>query len=888
MKRTVAVLLCSIFIDILSSERFTTHGIIILPDTSERWGKFAYALGASSSELISALDIATAPILTTSVLIKNILKVRQAFDDFVQMSDQELEKKYAVLDRFNTPEKRLAYKNYFIDLLALEQSISDTIGGMGQSSKKKILSELNKLSFQRHQDREKDGFYIAAKFGFSPKKWIINRISPHLYLLTPRSAHNVLKNYQFSLATDPKPTDIELAVGLRINHFPEVTATDFMNSDYHDDSFSGAQIVAYEFLLALPELFVRNKEYVAAAQQNIHIEKPIWAVYMQAHGSVGETSISEISYFAKKSATAYNFIYKLLGNPPYLQLKSVLDSLKNRAPHYSDCINKIVFSSIDVGKRKQALRQSFSVSTPLHQEDLEKLSLLVAQFKALYDEFSDCLKDIKNAEFLVSKFDPKSAEFDKSKINSAEMFMNEFGLWILKFNGFSSMLAYLAMYLKNEYQFQNLIEKKIKPTFKDAKIGPFDIPQFREILDFFGMSVLTNFFFFNTCFFGGDTLQYIYQEYNQYLGQKTYPYTIASGAISEGFSTTTTNVLRLPPVLEHQDVRAMMDHDTLRIVNENRFNLFFDFLQEREVASFEAAIDAIHKFRDVKYLRNLPILKFPGLEWTRAIDLPETVVSIDSILASTRDQNKPLYLATFFGGRTFYEEKLMVDPDTLLLYTTNVPFPLVQNGKNRIHMVSMVAGDAYHQLVSYAHTNDNLASFLMHLNPIEGLKTKKVFLFKNLKLFNELPQGSPVGVSTLTDCLVFQNVQDPLNKQASNGFYCKKNEKIYRSWWKDLKTFSQDFNKNLQEFDQEYLPAWQQLIQQTFPKTAAFQGIRDVSSVREFSEKHPILQHMKKREEEHKHQRPEVQKETQEKAERQKIEQEKQPILGKKGKEEID
>ncbi len=74
-------------------------------------------------------------------------------------------------------------------------------------------------------------------------------------------------------------------------------------------------------------------------------------------------------------------------------------------------------------------------------------------------------------------------------------------------------------------------------------------------------------------------------------------------------------------------------------------------------------------------------IKLPGLEWFSVIEADKKIVSINSILAKTRDPEKPLDIVKFFKK----------DPDIILLYSDDIPFELKINSHNIKNIFSMIS-----------------------------------------------------------------------------------------------------------------------------------------------------------------------------------------------------
>jgi len=113
-----------------------------------------------------------------------------------------------------------------------------------------------------------------------------------------------------------------------------------------------------------------------------------------------------------------------------------------------------------------------------------------------------------------------------------------------------------------------------------------------------------------------------------------------------------------------------------------QLNIDIDFVSFlKKAKNLEGDYSEIIKPITLNVVENIPQIKLPGLEWFSVMEVNKKIVSIGSILAETRDPQKPLDVVSFFKK----------DPEVILLYTDNIPFELKIHSNKVKAMVSMVS-----------------------------------------------------------------------------------------------------------------------------------------------------------------------------------------------------
>lgn len=122
---------------------------------------------------------------------------------------------------------------------------------------------------------------IAQKSIYNPKqkesKWIYKEISDQLYLLIPRFYNNIpeLKRYQRGIIkTQDDLTDLELKLGLKIDHLKIISRKDILQKQIPD-----LYNFDEDFINGLPKVFVLNSDYAVQSMSPLQ-----WAIFMSGRG----------------------------------------------------------------------------------------------------------------------------------------------------------------------------------------------------------------------------------------------------------------------------------------------------------------------------------------------------------------------------------------------------------------------------------------------------------------------------------------------------------------------------------------------------------------------------------------------------------------------------
>jgi hypothetical protein len=147
----------------------------------------------------------------------------------------------------------------------------------------------------------------------------------------------------------------------------------------------------------------------------------------------------------------------------------------------------------------------------------------------------------------------------------------------------------------------------------------------------------------------------------------------------------------------------------MKLITHINFNAFLKKSKE-----LEADYNEIMQSISLDIIENTPQLKLPGIEWFSVLDADKKIVSIGSILAQTRDPQKPLDVINFFKK----------DPEIILLYTDTIPFELKINLSNPYATIISMVSTELDKLVPVVYTMQDILSQRNVMKPLYWLKNK--------------------------------------------------------------------------------------------------------------------------------------------------------------------
>ena len=129
---------------------------------------------------------------------------------------------------------------------------------------------------------------VARKYlDFKDAEWVIKEVNENLVLFF---THDYLQELKIEkseaqkISSTPELTELELRLGLKINHMKTIT------SETLQAEVQGNSNYFLEALFTQKSLFVTKSDYPNPFPENLHI--PVWSFYMMGHGKTGESILS--------------------------------------------------------------------------------------------------------------------------------------------------------------------------------------------------------------------------------------------------------------------------------------------------------------------------------------------------------------------------------------------------------------------------------------------------------------------------------------------------------------------------------------------------------------------------------------------------------------------
>ncbi len=189
---------------------------------------------------------------------------------------------------------------------------------------------------------------------------------------------------------------------------------------------------------------------------------------------------------------------------------------------------------------------------------------------------------------------------------------------------------------------------------------------FKETLRFFDHKINTKLLVMLSCYAAGVNAEIIYGNIKSET-QEYYSFPI----IIQGLNDVVTSVAT-PDLISNW-------HNGKEVIRLYTAMNFADFFKRAKTMKNEYG--AILRPISEGWTENTAQIKLPGIEWFSVVDIDNKIVSIGSILAKTRDPQKPLDVVSFFKK----------EPAIILLYADTIPFELKINSYNIRAIVSMVS-----------------------------------------------------------------------------------------------------------------------------------------------------------------------------------------------------
>lgn len=218
---------------------------------------------------------------------------------------------------------------------------------------------------------------------------------------------------------------------------------------------------------------------------------------------------------------------------------------------------------------------------------------------------------------------------------------------------------------------------------KNDSIANMSLNDFKQFLMFLENKIKTGLLFMVSCQVAGVNVNQIYGELKSGT-QQYYSFPIILQGLSDAITFSRRPKIDLDAfwrsknndVLLNQGFNKWLESGDLKLQIKD-FAEFFKRANEEE-GDYRKIVEPLI---DQSSVTNELQIKMPGVEWFSLIDTKNKIVSIGSILAKTRDPQKPLDITSFFKKQ----------PEIILLYTDNIPFELMIDVASVKAIVSMVS-----------------------------------------------------------------------------------------------------------------------------------------------------------------------------------------------------
>ncbi len=266
------------------------------------------------------------------------------------------------------------------------------------------------------------------------------------------------------------------------------------------------------------------------------------------------------------------------------------------------------------------------------------------------------------------------------------------------------------------------------------KIVYLSLDDFKKFLNFLENNINTKLLVYSSCYASGVNAENIYGSQKKFLA-KTYQFPIITEALTD-------SPIYFTPANQ----------------------TFGDFLREitKEVIDYKEAMLRLRTIPFSETFTTASQIKLPGVEWFSVMKVDEFIAQIGSILAQTRDPNKPLYIVKFFKS----------EPHAILLYTEIIPFELIINSKKMGAIISMIPGDVTHkikEISSDKHNPNEIIQWFMSIYKLDPLKIffiEKIGAYKNIIVYKGQPSVLSGEYETYA---IFQDGEETkmINKKAT-------------------------------------------------------------------------------------------------------------------------
>jgi len=259
--------------------------------------------GAMTLKYLNALHQEVAPILISKSLVANVLKTKSLLQNFIDKDKYQLLKEYGHTKKFKYLEFVELFRTSFNKMYDLYNFTNDKIQRKLRNSTKKnhykttiilktVKEEQKKLTDKLNCDISK--YFNNTKYAklftldiitniilYSVKyeNWLIKNVNRDFYLLIPKKYISKLDIKTNDILYKPNLrsiyTDIEIKLGLKINHLKDV--------NIHEIDITDNKMINYQKTYNKNFLKAINKIFITKSNSNQFIHK--WAFYCSGHGA---------------------------------------------------------------------------------------------------------------------------------------------------------------------------------------------------------------------------------------------------------------------------------------------------------------------------------------------------------------------------------------------------------------------------------------------------------------------------------------------------------------------------------------------------------------------------------------------------------------------------
>lgn len=301
------------------------------------------------------------------------------------------------------------------------------------------------------------------------------------------------------------------------------------------------------------------------------------------------------------------------------------------------------------------------------------------------------------------------------------------------------------------------------------EVAGLTIAHFKKLLNFLETEIFTNFFVYSSCFSAGINLELIYKKTLSDPLYKGHSFAIAFEGIIE-LTTFAAKGIKLENLTSAHIDATTKKIQSMGVEEEPLFDRFVEFTTTEPLA-YEKALFAVFRKKTAEYM---PQIKFPGIPFFKIIDIDRKLCRIGSILASSRNPEKPLSIEEFFG------KKSKADSFYIGLETPYIPFPIIFDSDKISGIISMIPDDAVHVMESANAPDMSLAEFALKIAQFNYIVTKRFWIkeFK-CKSFTWKKKGRFGGSSLVGKPIIKNLVIEVKEEDITVSFHSPKNNQRY-------------------------------------------------------------------------------------------------------------